>query len=295
MLLNNLTENKLRTMTIIRFEILFVSAMVFGLAFPAHAQTLDQYKSKLPENIRTIKEAQQEILSILNKKETVHFYSSKPYVRVKLTSNRTLIDKAVIAGDGFLITTSLITFNLDVAKSFNDVFFVWGNRLQKESGKHVVMYEIDLQFPEENLTKVYSQDYDLMCRLADDLYLIKRKTISESVESELTRFASVVEKNKGQAAKQPVSEEQRKFIVQANAATQTKDYGQALSYFKQALQINETGFPDAYFNMALIYAQLRQFDQAILSMKKYMLILPGSPDARNAQDKIYEWEAGINK
>ncbi len=278
----------------IRFEMFFVSAIMFGLTFATHAQTLDQYKSKLPENIRTIKEAQQEILSILNKKETVHFYSSKPYVRVKLTSNRTLIDKAVMEGDGFLITTSLINFNLDIAKSSNDVFFVWGNRLQKESGKHVVMYQIGIQFG-ENLTDIYSLDYDLMCRLADDLYFIKRQTITESVGSELTRFASVVEKYKGQAAKQPVSEEQRKFIVQANAATQTKDYGQALNYFKQALQINETGFPDAYFNMALIYAQLRQFDQAILSMKKYMLILPGSPDARNAQDKIYEWEAGINK
>jgi tetratricopeptide (TPR) repeat protein len=278
----------------IRLEILFVLAMVFGLALTSSAQALDQYKSKLPENIGTIKEAQQEVLNILNKKGTVHFYSSEPNIRVKLTSNRTLIDKAVMQGDGFLITTSLTTFNLDVAKSSNDVFFAWGNRLQKESGKHVVMYQINIQFG-ENFTNVYSLDYDLMCRLADDLYFIKRKTVSESVGSELARFTSVVEKNKGQAAKQPVSEEQRKFIVQANAATQTKEYGQALNYFKQALQINETSFPDAYFNMALIYANIRQFDQAILSMKKYLLILPDSPDARSAQDKIYEWEAGINK
>lgn len=273
----------------------FLSALLTGLTFTAHAQNLDQYKAKLPENIRTVKEAQQEIQSILNKKEVVHFYSSKPYIKVKLTSNRTLIDKAVMEGEGFLIKTSLITFNLDVAKSYNDVFFVWGNRLQKESGKHVVMNEINIQFPEETYTKIYSLDYNLMCRLADDLYFIKRQTIKESVGSELTRFASLVEKNKGQASKQPVSEEQRKFIVQANAATQTKEYLQALGYFKQALQINEISFPDAYFNMALIFAQTRQFDQAILSMKKYLLVLPDSPDARSAQDKIYEWEAGINK
>lgn len=278
----------------IRFEILFVLAILSGLTFEASAQSPEQYKSKLPENISTIKEAQQEVLNILNKKGTVHFYSDKPFVRVKLTSNRTLIDKAVMQGDDFIITTSLMTFNLDAAKSSNDVFFAWGNRLQKESGKHVVMYQINIQFG-ENLTEIYSPDYDLMCRLADDLYFIKRKTISESIESELTRFASVVEKNKGQAARQPVSEEQRKFIVQANAATQTKGYVQAIGYFKQALQLNETGFPDAYFNMALIYANIRQFDQAILSMKKYLLVLPDSPDARNAQDKIYEWEAGINK
>ena len=279
----------------IRLEILFVSAILSGLAFAASAQTNDQYKSKLPENIRTIKESQQEVLSILNKKGTIHFYSSKPLVKVKLISNRTLIDKALMEGEGFLITTSVITFNLDVAKSFNDVFFVWGHRLQKESGKHVVMNQLDIQLPEENLISIYSEDYNLMCRLADDLYFIKRKIISESVGSELDRFASVVEKNKGQAAKQPVSEEQRKFIVQANAATQTKEYMQAISYFKQALQINETSFPDAYFNMALIFANIRQFDQAILSMKKYLLIFPDSPDARSAQDKIYEWEAGINK
>lgn len=282
-------------MKMIRFVMFLVSAIVFVLSFAAHAQTNDYYSAKLPSNISTIKEAQQEILTILNKKEMVHFYSSKPYVKVKLTSNRTLIRKAVMEGDGFLITTSIINFNLEVTKSFNDVFSFSGIRLQKESGKHIMMYKIDIQYPEETWINIYSPDYDLMRRLADNLYFIKRRTINESVGSELARFASAVEKNKGQAAKQPVSEEQRKFIVQANAATQTKDYNQAISYFKQALLVNETSFPDAYFNMALIYAQLRQFDQAILSMKKYMLILPNSQDARSAQDKIYEWEAGINK
>lgn len=273
----------------------FLSVLLIGLIFTAHAQTNDHYSAKIPGNIRTIKEAQSEILSILNKKETVHFYSSKPYVKVKLTSNRTLIRKAAMEGDGFLITTPTLSFNLELDKSSNDVFSFDGIRLQKESGKHVVMYKLDIQFPEENLTFIYSEDYNLMCRLADNLYFIKRQTITESVGSELARFATVVEKNKGQASKQPISEEQRKFIVQANAATQTKNYNQAIGYFKQALQINETSFPDAYFNMALIYANIRQFDQAILSMKKYMLILPESPDARSAQDKIYEWEAGINK
>lgn len=273
-----------------------ISAIISIFTMNLQAQTASfRYKAKLPEGIYTIKDAQQEILNFLNKKETVHFYSDKPYFRVKLLSNKTFIDKAKLEDDEIVITTSLTTFSFKAVKSFNEVFMVWEERIQRESGKHSIMYQLVINYPGEITINLYSSDKDLMCRLADAIYFVKKQSLADSASIELTRFASIVAKDKGLATKQPVNEEQRKYIVQANAATQIKEFGQAINYFSQALQINETAFPDAYFNMALIFAQRRQFDQAILNMKKYIIILPDSPDARVAQDKIYEWEAGINK
>jgi hypothetical protein len=41
----------------------------------------------------------------------------------------------------------------------------------------------------------------------------------------------------------------------------------------------------------LLSAQVKQYDDAIYHMKKYLLLVPDASDARGAQDKIYEWEA----
>jgi len=43
--------------------------------------------------------------------------------------------------------------------------------------------------------------------------------------------------------------------------------------------------------MALLCAQGNRFKSAIDYMKKYLLLVPDAPDARSAQDKVYEWEA----
>jgi len=45
--------------------------------------------------------------------------------------------------------------------------------------------------------------------------------------------------------------------------------------------------------MALIAAQTKDYQYAILNMKKYLMLVPEAEDARAAKDKIYEWEAEL--
>lgn len=90
-----------------------------------------------------------------------------------------------------------------------------------------------------------------------------------------------------------ISEEQRKYIVQANAANEKKDYENALLLFRKATEINPYSYPAAYFNMALIHGNLENYYQAVYAMKQYLIIAPDAEDARKAQDKIYEWELNI--
>jgi len=45
----------------------------------------------------------------------------------------------------------------------------------------------------------------------------------------------------------------------------------------------------------LLNAQVHNFDAAVYYMKKYLMLVPEASDARSSQDKIYEWEAQINK
>ncbi len=72
--------------------------------------------------------------------------------------------------------------------------------------------------------------------------------------------------------------------------TQRKNYAQALDLYQQALDIDPVAYPEAYFNSALLLELMERYAAAIDFMKKYLLLLPNGKDARQAQDKIYEWE-----
>jgi tetratricopeptide (TPR) repeat protein len=63
----------------------------------------------------------------------------------------------------------------------------------------------------------------------------------------------------------------------------------ALVEFNEALRIAPY-VPKLYYNTALIYGQLKQYDQAIRQMRLYLLAAPEAPDARAAQDQITKWE-----
>ena len=87
-----------------------------------------------------------------------------------------------------------------------------------------------------------------------------------------------------------MSEEQREFVVQANALNQRKDYARAIDLYLKAIDLDPVSYPGAYFNLALLSAQLKRYKQAISYMKQYLLLVPEAKDARSAQDKIYEWK-----
>jgi len=108
---------------------------------------------------------------------------------------------------------------------------------------------------------------------------------------ELQRFKQIADNYHTITEKPAFSEEQRKYIVQANALNDNKDYTAAIQYYDKAIALNPVSYPAGYYNLALIASLAGNYNYAILNMKKYLLLLPNAPDAREAQDKIYGWEA----
>ena len=110
------------------------------------------------------------------------------------------------------------------------------------------------------------------------------------IRADSIRFGILVIKYREMEVKPTVTEEQRKYIIQANSFTNDKLYEQAIEVYKKALAIDPVAYPAAYYNMALLLAEKKDFGEAIKNMKKYLLLVPDASDARAAQDKIYEWE-----
>lgn len=133
--------------------------------------------------------------------------------------------------------------------------------------------------------------------LADALFLLQQqqKANLNTPDKELARFESLAAQYRALTIKPPVSEEQRRYIVQANALAEQKQYEKAHEKYLKVIKLDPTSYPAAYFNMALLAIQEHDPRTAIFRMKQYLLLVPDAQDARSAQDKIYEWELMMQK
>jgi tetratricopeptide (TPR) repeat protein len=142
-------------------------------------------------------------------------------------------------------------------------------------------------------------DRDSARRFVDDLRFLQQQAKADSAGNpalEITpEFQVRAAEYRAAAVKPPVTEAQRRCIVQANVLSQGKDYQGALDLYRKALEVDPVAYPGCYFNMALLTVELGRYGAGILLMQKYLLLVPDAKDARAAQDKIYEWEILMQK
>lgn len=112
--------------------------------------------------------------------------------------------------------------------------------------------------------------------------------------AEATAFAAEAEKYRALTTKPELPEEARRYNVQAMAAVRDKQFSEAAGFYADASKI-APWWPDWHFNRALVLAELNRFEEASREMKRYLQLVPGAPNARAAQDKIYEWERFFSK
>ena len=145
--------------------------------------------------------------------------------------------------------------------------------------------------------RFYKDDLAGAKTIADALYLLQQvqKDRQGKHDKQIADFEPIAAQYRALIIKPPVSEEQRKYIVQANALTKQKQFKKAEEKYRKVIELDPTSYPAAYFNMALLAAQENFPGTAIFRMKQYLLLVPESKDARSAQDKIYEWEVMMQR
>jgi tetratricopeptide (TPR) repeat protein len=169
--------------------------------------------------------------------------------------------------------------------------------IQNHAGKDVTDYVRPYRIHFPGLISFFFTDLSVARGFADDLYFMQRaqKKIHDEQREQRSVFEAKAAQYRALKVKPPVSEQQRRYIVQANALTQQRNYAGAMDRYNKAIEIDPTSYPAAYFNMALLYAQELRFRKAIEYMKKYLLLESDAKDARSAQDKIYEWEVMVQR
>ena len=125
-------------------------------------------------------------------------------------------------------------------------------------------------------------------KFADALLRLKIE-YGRSLASAEEKFHEAVASYHAANPKPELPEEARKFKIQAEGAIRDNDFEGAASLYGQAVDI-APWWPEGHFNRALVLGEVKEYSLAIVEMKRYLLLNPNAPDARAAQDKIYDWE-----
>ncbi len=112
---------------------------------------------------------------------------------------------------------------------------------------------------------------------------IVRDTIKAKLLSSYSRISE----------KPAIKEITRKYIVQAEKATEEKRYIDAIELWNKTHRISPY-LPIIHFNRALLYEVRGAYNYAIEDMKMYLKLSPEAKNVRTAKDKIYEWEGKIS-
>ena len=132
-------------------------------------------------------------------------------------------------------------------------------------------------------------------RLSDALFYIQHQLNEQKYRIELKQFEPQAAQYRTLKVKPPISEDQRRYVVQANTFNKQRQYLKAIEMYNKVIELDNTAYSAAYLNVALLSAIIQKYDAAIYYMKKYLLLEPDAKDARSAQDKIYEWEIAAAK
>jgi tetratricopeptide (TPR) repeat protein len=161
--------------------------------------------------------------------------------------------------------------------------------------RNTIINEITFRFSSLETARDFAENmYYLLMPYDKQLLTFNQTRAADSIRmADSIQFSISAAKYRELKEKPVLTEEQRKYIVQANSMNEKKDYTNAIQLYRKVIEINPTAFPAAYYNLAHISALTGDYRFAIYNMRKYLLLVPDAPDARTAQDKIYEWEFEI--
>ena len=131
-------------------------------------------------------------------------------------------------------------------------------------------------------------------KLADALMRLKLEYDKVAGPDSEAKFLETVTAYRAANPKPDLSEEARKFKVQAEFAVAQKHFSESADLYAKALTL-APWWPEGHFNRALVSGEIGSYNEAIHEMKHYLLLAPDAPNARAAQDKIYQWESMVSK
>lgn len=121
-----------------------------------------------------------------------------------------------------------------------------------------------------------------------DALLYLKSVAVRAERAERGRFEQVLASHSASMAR-PLPEDANRYRVLAEQAVRDKKFDEAADDYGHLLE-HAPWWPPAYFNRALVLANIGAYDEGVTEMKRYLALAPGASNARAAQDQIYVWQ-----
>jgi regulator of sirC expression with transglutaminase-like and TPR domain len=107
-------------------------------------------------------------------------------------------------------------------------------------------------------------------------------------DEEFITFRAAAQAWRANPAKPPLSPEADRHRILAENAIKEKDLPSAVKHFESALELQPM-WPAGWFNLAIIYAEQQNYNEATERMKRYLELVPDAPDANDARTQMIIW------
>lgn len=158
------------------------------------------------------------------------------------------------------------------------------------TGSFLNVYQVTIIDSDPRLLSVGGSYRAQAEQLVTVLRRLKMESAKASDPAAEAAFSDVASRYRAADPKPDFPEEARRLRVQAEVMLREKRFVDAADYYGEAL-LAVPWWPEGRFNRALVLGELRDFGDAVREMRRYLQLVPDAPNARAAQDKIYEWEA----
>lgn len=110
-------------------------------------------------------------------------------------------------------------------------------------------------------------------------------------DSEWAQFQQQARTWRHAGAKVPdFSDDARREKLLAEDAISEKNFESAVRHYEAGLRVQPL-WPEAWFNLGLIYGEMKDYVEAADRMKHYLELMPDATNAQEAKDKVLLWEA----
>jgi len=82
--------------------------------------------------------------------------------------------------------------------------------------------------------------------------------------------------------------------ILAEASYRERNFIRALEHFEEGLRLHPS-WAAGWFNAALLYEALEEYEYASNRMRHYLALAPNAPDARQAREKLVVWEDRLRR
>ncbi|MGB7202717.1 MAG: tetratricopeptide repeat protein [Pyrinomonadaceae bacterium] len=159
------------------------------------------------------------------------------------------------------------------------------------NGSYYLVYSRDvLKFDELFYLLAWKDERDAQ-RFVDALNrLIYEVRVVVTPKDDLTPFAADVQLWRDKPESRPVAPDGwDRHRILAEQGIKDKDFVAALVNYEAGIETYPL-WAQGWFNAALLYAELSEFESAANRMKHYLLLVPDAPDAKAAREKTIIWE-----